>query len=247
MLHKGRYGWCTLKMDDIATQQLGPFIETALNFITRARLGLDTTTPSTTTTIASSLSSPASERPGSAPPRPDPLARRLGDGSVDPKTVITPLQRAIKTGRGRVLVHCSAGISRSAAMCIAWLMRQGEHHHHSSSSSPVTFERAVRLMEATRPVVNPNDSFRKQLQELHRTWIKKATNTNTKPIPPAQQLPTITDTQPTTTTPTPPMVVDESKKGENASVALSVPQPIGGGAPPASSPSSSSSSSTPLV
>ncbi|KAM9392963.1 dual specificity protein phosphatase 18 [Pholidichthys leucotaenia] len=62
---------------------------------------------------------------------------------------------------GRALVHCNAGVSRSAALCMAYLMKH----------------RGVSLLEAhgwvrnCRPVVRPNNGFWKQLilyeRELH--------------------------------------------------------------------------------
>lgn len=54
---------------------------------------------------------------------------------------------------GRTLVHCNAGVSRSAALCMAYLMKH----------------RGVSLLEAhgwvrtCRPVVRPNNGFWKQL------------------------------------------------------------------------------------
>ncbi|XP_049434940.1 dual specificity protein phosphatase 18 [Epinephelus fuscoguttatus] len=54
---------------------------------------------------------------------------------------------------GRTLVHCNAGVSRSAALCMAYLMKH----------------RGVTLLEAhgwvrnSRPVVRPNSGFWKQL------------------------------------------------------------------------------------
>ncbi|GFH21316.1 uncharacterized protein HaLaN_18592, partial [Haematococcus lacustris] len=56
--------------------------------------------------------------------------------------------------RGGVLVHCVAGISRSATLVIAWLM-----YHHSLS-----YDEAFRRLHAVRPWVMPNPGFRAQLQ-----------------------------------------------------------------------------------
>uniref|UniRef100_A0A3Q2ZT44 Zgc:153044 n=1 Tax=Kryptolebias marmoratus TaxID=37003 RepID=A0A3Q2ZT44_KRYMA len=61
--------------------------------------------------------------------------------------------RSTAEGGGRVLVHCNAGVSRSAALCMAYLMKH----------------RGVTLMEAhgwvrsCRPIVRPNPGFWKQL------------------------------------------------------------------------------------
>ncbi|XP_047448128.1 dual specificity protein phosphatase 18-like [Mugil cephalus] len=54
---------------------------------------------------------------------------------------------------GRTLVHCNAGVSRSAALCMAYLMK-----HRG-----VTLLEAHRLVRTCRPVVRPNNGFWKQL------------------------------------------------------------------------------------
>lgn len=54
---------------------------------------------------------------------------------------------------GRTLVHCNAGVSRSAALCMAYLVK-----HHG-----VTLLEAHRWLKACRPMVRPNGGFWKQL------------------------------------------------------------------------------------
>ncbi|GAA6220937.1 dual specificity protein phosphatase 18-like [Lates japonicus] len=54
---------------------------------------------------------------------------------------------------GRTLVHCNAGVSRSAALCIAYLMK-----HRG-----VTLLEAHRWVKTCRPIVRPNNGFWKQL------------------------------------------------------------------------------------
>ncbi|XP_071338590.1 dual specificity protein phosphatase 18 [Trachinotus anak] len=54
---------------------------------------------------------------------------------------------------GRTLVHCNAGVSRSAALCMAYLMK-----HRG-----VTLLEAHRWMRTCRPMVRPNNGFWKQL------------------------------------------------------------------------------------
>jgi protein-tyrosine phosphatase len=56
----------------------------------------------------------------------------------------------------RVLVHCSAGVSRSAALVAAYLMLE----------DGVTTEDALRYIATSRPYINPNDGFRRKLKEL---------------------------------------------------------------------------------
>lgn len=53
-----------------------------------------------------------------------------------------------------VLVHCAAGISRSATLVIAWLMfRQG-----------LSLDEALSFVRKRRPIVRPNLGFMRQLQ-----------------------------------------------------------------------------------
>jgi len=55
---------------------------------------------------------------------------------------------------GRVLVHCNAGISRSAAVVIAYLM-------HDKN---VTFQQAYDYLKKLRPSIRPNEGFIMQLK-----------------------------------------------------------------------------------
>ncbi|XP_040011577.1 dual specificity protein phosphatase 18 [Xiphias gladius] len=66
--------------------------------------------------------------------------------------VADQIQHTAERG-GRTLVHCNAGVSRSAALCMAYLMK-----HRG-----VTLLDAHRWVKASRPVVRPNSGFWKQL------------------------------------------------------------------------------------
>ncbi|KAF7794356.1 hypothetical protein EIP86_005490 [Pleurotus ostreatoroseus] len=59
-------------------------------------------------------------------------------------------------GTGKILVHCSAGISRSPTLVIAYLMR----------SHRMSLKAAMGLVVKARPQVSPNPGFIKQLQVL---------------------------------------------------------------------------------
>ncbi|CAG5921953.1 unnamed protein product [Menidia menidia] len=61
--------------------------------------------------------------------------------------------KATAEGCGRTLVHCNAGVSRSAALCMAYLMK-----HRGAS-----LLEAHGWVKACRPVVRPNAGFWKQL------------------------------------------------------------------------------------
>ncbi|XP_041793658.1 dual specificity protein phosphatase 18 [Chelmon rostratus] len=66
--------------------------------------------------------------------------------------VADKIQLAAERG-GRTLVHCNAGVSRSATLCMAYLMKH----------CGVTLLEAHRWVRTCRPVVRPNDGFWKQL------------------------------------------------------------------------------------
>lgn len=62
----------------------------------------------------------------------------------------------IKKCSGNVLVHCTAGVSRSASVVIYYLMKEKN----------MTYDDALYYVRNKRPVVNPNRSFVQQLKEL---------------------------------------------------------------------------------
>jgi protein-tyrosine phosphatase len=66
----------------------------------------------------------------------------------------------MQDGRG-VYVHCQAGISRSATICIAYLIRFGR----------MTLDQAYTAVYCVRPIICPNHAFIRQLQlfEKHYT------------------------------------------------------------------------------
>jgi len=66
---------------------------------------------------------------------------------------------AEKLSRGEnVLVHCQQGISRSASIVIAYLMR--EHK--------LSYDDALQLLKSKRSCVKPNSSFEKTLREWQK-------------------------------------------------------------------------------
>ena len=64
------------------------------------------------------------------------------------------IRMALENG-GVVLVHCVAGVSRSATMTIAYLMH----------TTGVSYPEAVGAVRRQRPVINPNLGFVRQLQD----------------------------------------------------------------------------------
>jgi protein-tyrosine phosphatase len=67
------------------------------------------------------------------------------------------IRDAIEEG-GCVLVHCFAGVSRSATIVIAYLMQE----YGMSNREAFQFVRQKRYF------IHPNDGFKRQLQQFHR-------------------------------------------------------------------------------
>jgi dual specificity phosphatase 12 len=59
-------------------------------------------------------------------------------------------------GGGAVFVHCLMGISRSPTMVAAFLMK----------TQGLNAEKALEFIRARRPIIDPNQGFRKALQNL---------------------------------------------------------------------------------
>jgi dual specificity phosphatase 12 len=74
---------------------------------------------------------------------------------------ISFIQNELDKGRG-VLVHCMAGISRSATIIAAYLM-------YSLKLDP---ESAVDMIKTVRPIIEPNEGFMEQLKVFHQASYK---------------------------------------------------------------------------
>lgn len=69
------------------------------------------------------------------------------------------ITKSIYNGRN-VLIHCMMGVSRSASLCISYLMSQGK-----------TYEDAYNTVKSVRPIINPNKGFKAQLQSME-TYLR---------------------------------------------------------------------------
>lgn len=63
---------------------------------------------------------------------------------------------SVKDSNGRVLVHCQAGISRSATICLAYLMKKKR----------VCLDEAFEFVKQRRSIISPNFSFMGQLLQF---------------------------------------------------------------------------------
>ena len=66
----------------------------------------------------------------------------------------------VRKNGGRVFVHCHAGISRSATVCIAYMMK----------TRSMSVEEAYRFIKSKRPIISPNLHFMGQLLEYQMVF-----------------------------------------------------------------------------
>ena len=71
------------------------------------------------------------------------------------------IDSALKAG-GTVLIHCNAGVSRSATIALAFVMR----------NERVDLSEALQQLKAIRPSVRPNSHFMQQLYEYQQHCIR---------------------------------------------------------------------------
>lgn len=67
-----------------------------------------------------------------------------------------------KAAKGCVLVHCNAGVSRSASVVIGYLMQRRD----------MRFEEAYNLVKSWRPCIQPNAGFMQQLKKYHKAEVE---------------------------------------------------------------------------
>lgn len=64
--------------------------------------------------------------------------------------------------KGKVLVHCSAGISRSSSVVCSFLIKNKQ----------ISFEEAMEIIWKSRIVASPNRGFEKQLKEWYQEEVE---------------------------------------------------------------------------
>jgi protein-tyrosine phosphatase len=63
----------------------------------------------------------------------------------------------INNTNNNILIHCHAGISRSAAVIIYHLLKSGKFK---------TYKKALEYVRISRPIIQPNEGFEKQLIQI---------------------------------------------------------------------------------
>eukprot|EP00026_Physarum_polycephalum_P008812 Phypoly_transcript_08913.p1 GENE.Phypoly_transcript_08913~~Phypoly_transcript_08913.p1 ORF type:complete len:456 (+),score=104.39 Phypoly_transcript_08913:70-1437(+) len=102
---------------------------------------------------------------------------------------------------GNVLVHCMAGVSRSASVVIAYIMH----------AEKVSFQVAFEKLKKARPFVHPNEAFRRQLQIFER-W--------TLGVAPEPSLPTLSSPTSSSSSPPSPTTTTSSSSSPSPSSSL---------------------------
>lgn len=72
---------------------------------------------------------------------------------------------SVRNKGGRVFVHCQAGISRSATICLAYLMR----------TNRVKLDEAFEFVKQRRSIISPNFSFMGQLLQFESQVLASST------------------------------------------------------------------------
>jgi protein-tyrosine phosphatase len=62
---------------------------------------------------------------------------------------------------GKILIHCSAGISRSSSITMCYLIKSNKY----------TVDEALKVVKDGRPIACPNSGFYKQLNEWYREEV----------------------------------------------------------------------------
>ncbi|OWF40203.1 dual specificity protein phosphatase 4-like [Mizuhopecten yessoensis] len=90
----------------------------------------------------------------------------------------------VKRHGGKTLVHCQAGISRSATICLAYIMQ----------SQCLSLDEAFEFVKSRRSVISPNISFLQQLLDFEKEIQTR--NNKRKYSPPASPCRLVTSSSP---------------------------------------------------
>lgn len=65
------------------------------------------------------------------------------------------IDNALSSNKGNILIHCGAGASRSVSLLIAFMIYKFSY----------TFDQSLEIIQKIRNVANPNDGFKRQLED----------------------------------------------------------------------------------
>jgi len=102
---------------------------------------------------------PQSDKNGFTCYRIDILDHSSADLRPHLEAVCNHIDKALKSGQS-VLVHCQQGVSRSAAVVIAYLIR----------NKGMSYDNAYDLVKRKRACIKPNPGFVKALQDWEAAW-----------------------------------------------------------------------------
>ena len=110
---------------------------------------------------------PQSERDGYECYRMDVLDLETEDIFPHLEGAVECIDAALTRGKN-VLVHCQQGVSRSATIVIAYLIRK----------RGMTYDAAAAFVRQRRPCVKPNSGFVRSLKAYEHSWRPKAPSHN---------------------------------------------------------------------
>ncbi len=100
--------------------------------------------------------------PVNVPPQPGIIYKQIPMLDSPDQDLLSNLEPALQfidqvvSRGGKILIHCQAGVSRSASVLIAFIMWKWN----------IGFIEALNLVRRHRPITNPNSGFTEQLQEF---------------------------------------------------------------------------------
>lgn len=86
--------------------------------------------------------------------------RRTADLDATLRQALPFVMAALESGKGRVLVHCEAGMSRSASVVIATILADPRL---AGANAPFGLDEVISFVRAQRLCVRPNDGFLERL------------------------------------------------------------------------------------
>ena len=109
-----------------------------------------------------------------------PLVFADANGGVDLRSYLDSSYAFIEAARmdpafgdkkRKILIHCTAGISRSVSLFVGYLIRKQIENDGGGTQTPSRFDSMLEIVKESREKVDPNMSFELQLRGLEKAWI----------------------------------------------------------------------------